>query len=116
METPILLSISLPEKVSANKIYAGRHWTKRQKEAHLYKEYLLPYRQTAPISEPVEITYIFTFKSKPLDSSNCFYMSKLLEDALVHNNVIADDDPAHVTATTVIPRKGDRDEVSIYIV
>ena len=109
------IQFQLPEKVSTNKIYAGQHWTKRKKLADLYHNSLLPFRKLRAKDYPVNINYIFTFKSKPLDTTNCTYMAKLLEDGLVKNEIIVDDDPEHVSFTGIYSQKGEEDLVEIII-
>ena len=110
------IKIPLPEKVSANTIYAGQHWSKRKKLADLYHQSLLEHRNKKIKSYPVEITYIFNFKSKPLDTTNCMYMAKMLEDSLVLNGVIENDSPEYVSFTGIYSQKGERDEVEINII
>jgi len=88
-------------KVSTNKIYAGLHWGQRK----TLKDRLLDTatRVCIPVavvqSYPVEISYRFVFRSRPLDTLNCAYMAKMLEDALRAIGVIEDDDPKYVTRT-----------------
>lgn len=109
-----VINIPIPEKVTANKIYSGMHWTKRAKLATLYHNYFLgekPYKGEYPI----KITYHFIFKSRALDTTNCFFMAKLLEDGLVQNKVIPDDHHWIVHKTIITSRKGDADSVEIII-
>lgn len=107
--------MDIPEKISTNRIYAGIHWTKRKKLADLYHMSLLPYRKHKIQDYPVNINYIFTFKSKPLDTTNCTFMAKMLEDGLVANGIIEDDDIKHVTFTGIYSQEGTHDLVEITI-
>jgi hypothetical protein len=109
------IQFPLPEKVSTNKIYAGQHWTKRKKLADLYHNSLLPFRKLKAKDYPVNINYIFTFKSKPLDTTNCSYMVKLIEDGLVKNEILIDDSPEYVSFTGIYSQKGEEDLVEIII-
>jgi hypothetical protein len=111
----INLKFPIPQKISGNSIYAGMHWSKRKKLADLYHTYMMPYRKNIVKDYPVDISYIFTFKSKPLDTSNCFLMLKFLEDGMVKNGIITNDSPEYVQSTTVYSQKGERDEVEITI-
>lgn len=110
------IEIPLPEKISTNIIYAGKHWSTRKKQADLYHQYIRGLNLKPVKEKPLEITYIFTFKSSPLDTSNCSYMSKLLEDGMVKSGVIEDDSPEYVSSTTIYSKKGKEDKVKIIIV
>jgi hypothetical protein len=75
-------------KVSSNKIYAGMHWRNRAKMKEDYK--LLLYNdliKIKPIKYKVSLNFKFYWKSKALDSSNCSYMAKMIEDCLVRKNI-----------------------------
>ena len=110
------IKILLPEKVSTNTIYAGVHWSVRQKHTVLFQNYLWHLKGKINIKTyPVEISYRFTFKRNPLDTTNVSYMAKLLEDALVVHRVIDGDNPSHVAATHVYSEKGPEDAVTIEI-
>lgn len=110
------ITIPLPEKVSTNQIYAGMHWSKRKKLSDLYHQSLIEHRQKKVEEYPVEITYIFNFKSKPLDTTNCTFMVKMLEDGLIAHGILKDDTPDHVSFTGIYSQKGSTDEVTINIV
>jgi len=109
------IKIPLPQKISTNKIYAGTHWATRKKQADLYHESLIEYRNEKITEYPVDINYIFSFKGKTLDTTNCSYMVKMLEDGLVKSGVLEDDDPKHVSFTGIYSQKGKKDEVEIII-
>lgn len=112
----ISLTIPLPEKVSSNAVYSGMHWTKRKKIADLYHRFIRSHLVSKALAYPVDIQYDFRFKSRALDTTNCFFMAKMIEDSLVNMGTLDDDDPKHVRATTITSKKGDRDEVEINIV
>jgi|TARA_R100001530_G_scaffold21901_2_gene18000 hypothetical protein len=110
------IEIPIPKKVSTNKIYAGTHWTKRKELADLFHQYLLPEKNKHKIKEfPVEITYIFRFKGKLLDCSNCTFMAKMLEDALVGIGLLPDDNPDYVSSIQIYSTDGYEDMVEIHI-
>jgi hypothetical protein len=78
-------------KVSSNQIYAGQHWTKRKKLKDDYLWLTTPFKSLPKISEKVDLDFKFFFGSKPLDSSNCGFLVKILEDCLVHYGVLQGD-------------------------
>ena len=110
-------TIPIPQKVSTNVIYSGKHWTVRKQHADLYHQYIRA--EVKPPEKgfeyPIDITYIFNFKGKLLDTTNCTYMVKLLEDGLVKSGIIEDDDPKHVQYTGIYSQKGKKDAVEIII-
>ena len=107
--------LALPEKVSTNAVYSGMHWSKRKDLADLYHLSLYPHRKVQTKEYPVEITYRFRFKGRALDTTNCTFMAKLIEDGLVANAIIKNDDPEHVYASHIYSTKGRKDEVEITI-
>lgn len=110
------IQIPIPQKISTNSIYAGIHWATRKKLADTYHKALIEHKNKKVTEYPVEITYIFTFKAKPLDTTNCTFMAKMLEDGLVGYGIIEDDDPTHVSFTGIYSQKGDTDTVDIHII
>ena len=98
-------------KVSLNKWYAGMHWTKRKK---LKDNYTLLVRsqfsqQLPPNSYNTE--YHFTFKSRPLDASNCVAMVKMVEDIIFES-----DSYKVVKSLLITSKKGTRDMLKIKII
>lgn len=79
-------------KVSSNEIYAGKHWTARKK---LKDSYLWltagPFKKLQPVKEKVDLDFKFYWGSRALDSSNCSYLCKVLEDCLVYYKILQDD-------------------------
>ena len=61
------------------------------------------------------IKFEFSFKSRPLDNTNCSYLAKLIEDCLVHYKILKDDNYKIVEEITISSRKGDKDQVLITI-
>lgn len=112
VKTPRLIMIDIPEKVSANAMYAGLHWTKRKELADLYHMALIEHRGTK-WPTPAHLSFTFSFKGKLLDCSNTFFMAKMLEDSMVVNGIIPDDTPAYVASITVRVLKGTKDMVTI---
>lgn len=110
------IKIPLPQKVSTNEIYSGMHWTKRKKLADLYHQSLIEYRNERVINYPIDVTYVFKFKGRVLDCSNCSYMQKLLEDGFRHWKIIEDDTTRYIQSITLYSQKGKRDEVEIILV
>jgi hypothetical protein len=89
-------------KVSSNKIYAGTHWTKRNK---LKESYLWitkgPFSKLKPVESLCDLTFEFYFVKNALDSSNCGYMAKMLEDCLVECKILQGDTIKHVRKITL---------------
>lgn len=79
------------EKISTNEIYAGRHWRTRQKHKENYLILTNCFKNYDLIEDKVDIHIDFYFKGRALDSSNCSYMFKLIEDCLVKHKVLKDD-------------------------
>ena len=87
---------------SLNAIYAGIHWTKRNKhadEGHQACSGL----QIVPFSKPVKITFvpIVGKRAKARDCSNYAYAAKIVEDGLVEAKIIKDDTNEYVKAITI---------------
>ena len=109
------IEIPIPKKVSTN-VGIRQHWRKRKEQVDLYNNYLLPEKNKHKLKDfPVEITYIFRFKKKWLDCSNCTYMAKLIEDALIGIGLLPDDNPEYVAGQHIYSTKGDEDMVEIHI-
>lgn len=112
-----MIRFKLPEKVSTNAIYAGMHWAKRKRIADHYHLAVLEEvsKLEKQIEYPVDITYVFNFKGNPLDTTNCTFMVKMIEDGLVQAGLLADDDPTHIQCTTIYSQKGPTDFVEVTI-
>jgi len=111
------MELIIPKKVSLNACYAGIHWAKRKKLADLYHvavKVALIQAKLPQIEEfPVDMTYEFTFKRNALDSSNCAFMAKMCEDALVANGYLPDDTPKYVRSVKFLSKKGNEDLIKI---
>ena len=74
-------------KVSLNVWYSSKHWSFRKK---LKDNYTLivksQFKEVLPASESYDTEYHFTFKSRPLDSSNCVAMVKMIEDIIFESD------------------------------
>jgi hypothetical protein len=88
-------------KVSSNAIYAGTHWTKRKKLKEDYLWLTKKFQHLTPIHEKVDLDFKFYFKSHPLDSSNCFFLVKMIEDCLVTYGVLKGDSIQYVRKVSV---------------
>ncbi len=117
MTYPLLdISFSLPQKVSLNAIYAGLHWSKRAELADLYHREILPFRKLKIDAFPVALHYTFTFRNRPLDSSNCAFLAKMIEDGLVAHAILPDDSMEYVRSTTTTVALGKEDRVRVQAV
>lgn len=100
--------LPIPEKISTNTIYAGCHWTKRNKHKEMYRN--LGYLVKGKIDNfPVHIKFTFYQSGRLLDATNLSYMAKLLEDMLVTQEIIPDDSPKYVSGITLISSKGNNE-------
>lgn len=67
------------------------HW-KRTELKNLYHGEMLELKGKLKVAKyPVIIVYDFHFVKKPLDSLNCAMMAKMVEDGMVHAEVLEDD-------------------------
>jgi len=113
----IKITTPLPEKISANEVYAGQHWSKRKKQADLFHQSLLEFRNKYEIDDfPVTIQFIFYFKGSLLDVDNCFYMAKLFIDSLRGIKLLPDDTPKYINEVSITVVKDKKDEVEIIII
>jgi IS30 family transposase len=99
----MILRYDIPKqfKVSTNRIYSWIHWTQRKKIADFY--HYLSYhdcKQLKQITKKVNLRFEFYFTSRALDSSNCSYIGKCLEDWLVRNWLLKDDTNKFIWAVT----------------
>ena len=106
------LRINLPYKVSTNSIYSGKHWRTRAK----HKEEMLEVFkdiETQPFENQVDINMDFYLKGRTLDSSNCSYMFKIIEDCLVKCGYLIDDTSKYVRRVSMESHKADYNYVEI---
>lgn len=96
-------------KISLNEWYAGTHWSERKKIKDTYK-WLILSKKIGKFIVPCDVEYTFTFKSKPLDCSNCVAMAKMIEDCLFPK-----DDIKVVKSIKLTSVKGLKDSVTILI-
>lgn len=92
-------------KISTNKIYSGCHWRARNKHKQDYLLLTNHFKDLESFTDKVDIRIDFYFRAYPLDSSNCSYMAKMLEDSLVHYKVLKDDSIKYVEDFTVRSHK-----------
>ena len=107
--------ISIPEKISTNKIYSGVHWATRARHKDLFVWNFLGVASDIPVIESCDLEFHFEFKQRPLDCDNCSYMTKLLIDCLRHYGKLKDDTPNIVKSVKITSKKGNEDKVKILI-
>ena len=74
-------------KHSLNEIYAGKHWTKRNKIKNTYKLIVKSqFKDVLTKDKTYKVYYEFGFKSRPLDTSNTVYMLKMIEDIIFEDD------------------------------
>ena len=104
-------TIAIPEKVSLNKIYAGVHWKQRREWAEDMHWAVMACRVPAYRGPfPIDCRYHFHLHGKQLDSSNCAFLAKLVEDGLVHAGVIPDDSRNYVRWFSVLSSQAKKTE------
>lgn len=97
----LIYEIPKEYKKSLNSIYAWIHWTKRKKIADYWHFITLAdIKQLEKIDYRIDIEFNFYFKSRMLDSSNCSFMAKMIEDSFVKNWLLEDDNPNYVRKVT----------------
>jgi len=98
-------------KVSLNVWYSSKHWSFRKK---LKDNYTLivksQFKDVLPASESYNTEYHFTFKSRPLDASNCVAMVKMIEDIIFES-----DGYKVINSILITSDKGAEDMVEIKI-
>ena len=105
----MIFEVTIPEKVSLNKIYAGMHWRARQELADLYHQEFLELRGKCKVTEyPVTIKYDWHFVGNPLDTLNCAFMSKMLEDGMVAKKILEDDAVKFVRRSIIESQKSSK--------
>tara|TARA_R110000765_G_scaffold401016_2_gene496302 strand:- start:3227 stop:3622 length:396 start_codon:yes stop_codon:yes gene_type:complete len=106
----VILLKDLP-KISLNKWYAGMHWTKRKKIKDNYTQIVSSqFSKILSKDRTYQVEYHFTFKSRPLDASNCVAMVKMIEDIIFET-----DSYKVVTELVITSSKGLEDKVQIKI-
>ena len=107
----ILIELNDLPKVSLNQWYAGKHWTHRQKMKKIYQSLVKSQcARVFPKDDKYVVSYYFTFKSNPLDASNCIAMVKMIED------IIFEDDKWDIVKIGAIESiKGKADKVEVRI-
>ena len=99
-------------KISLNKWYAGMHWTKRKKIKDNYTQIVRSqFSSLLSRDNTYKVKYHFTFKSRPLDASNCVAMVKMIEDIIFET-----DSYKVVTEIVITSSKGLEDKVVIKVV
>lgn len=99
-------------KVSLNVWYSSKHWSFRKK---LKDNYTLivksQFNEVLPASNSYNTEYHFTFKSRPLDASNCVAMVKMIEDIIFES-----DGYKIIKSILITSKKGAEDMVEIKII
>jgi len=104
----IQFSLTLPEKVSMNKV-KGMFWRTWHALAELFHGELLEIKGKVKVKDyPVVITYDYHWTKNPLDSLNSALISKLIEDGMVHAGVLEDDSPKFVRESRLRTQKSDK--------
>lgn len=107
----MIITIKDLPKHSLNEIYAGKHWTKRTKDKKNYKLIVKSqFKDVLSKGKVYKVSYDFRFKNKPLDTSNCVYMLKMIEDI-----IFEDDTYKIIPELNIKSSKGEEDILYIKI-
>lgn len=107
----IIIPLKVDSNWSANKIYAGTHWTVRKKQADQVHEMVMWLtRGKEQFNAPVDITIEFNCR---LDIDNCSYPAKLIIDGLRHSGVLIDDTKKYIKSLSLRFWDGDGIRVTI---
>lgn len=98
-------------KISLNEWYSGKHWIKRVKIKEKYKWIIKSqFKHVFKANMQYSVEYVFEFKIKPLDASNCVAMVKLIED------IIFEDDKYNIVVELKISSHKSTEEKVIIII
>lgn len=104
-------------KVSTNSIYSSVHWSIRKKHKEDYLWLVKCAKGLKKIEKyPVKLKFDFIFSRNVLDSSNCTYMGKMVEDALVELGYLKDDCPKYVKSVEYSSRKGKKNKIELEVI
>ncbi len=97
----ITLKYNLPIKVSTNSIYSWIHFSQRKRIADMFHEITREdCKEFKQLQEKVDILFQFFFQTRYLDSSNCSFIWKCIEDGLVKNGLLKDDTNKYIGKVT----------------
>ena len=114
IELKLSYTIDEKYKISTNKIYSWCHRTFRQKISSYYHE--LVYFDCLKLKQfdfKVNIDFIFYFKKRALDSSNCSFIAKCIEDWFTKNWLIKDDNINYIWKISMESRKWKENKIEI---
>lgn len=96
-----------------NSIYAGVHWSKRNKEAEIGHR-AVSLVKVSPFAKPVILTFqpVVGKGGRIRDCSNYSYTAKIIEDGLVQGGVIENDTPEFVQGFAIDAPVVDRSRAS----
>ena len=106
----VSLTLDIPKKKSANVIYSGMHWRERKELKDFYTLSIKSQCKRVFPKGRYRVSWYFEFKNKPLDSSNCFFMLKMIEDIIFEK-----DEWDLIKIGAVESFKGKEDKVTIKI-
>ena len=95
--TEFIIPVKMTSDWSLNKIYSGKHWQARKKDAetiHDHVKWILLAQKAKMYTSPVEISIEYDCR---LDIDNCGYMAKLIIDGM-KGIIIKDDTKKYVAS------------------
>lgn len=105
---------------SLNAMYAGMHWSKRNKMAEewhgLFRAAFLDAGLPKPLSGPVSMNVTQFFARQMRDCDNAVVSAKLCGDSLVAHGYLPDDSPKWVTHVVLRCEKGKSNRTVIMLI
>lgn len=92
----MIIEITIPEKVSMNKVKGMNHFVWYRLAELFHSEFADIKGKLKVEKYPVQIQYDWHWTKKPLDSLNSALMCKLLEDGMVKAGILEDDGVEYV--------------------
>lgn len=92
----VQFEVTIPEKVSMNKVRGMNKWEWYRLAQVFHSEFTDLKGKIRVEKYPVTIHYHWHFVKNALDSLNVALMCKLLEDGMVHAEILEDDSPKFV--------------------
>jgi len=82
----MLIELKGLPKISLNQWYSSTHWTKRKDIKDKYKILVRSQTKIYFKKAKYKVSYLFYFKSRPLDATNCTAAIKIIEDILFEDD------------------------------
>ena len=105
-----IFELDISNKVSFNDFYEGGSWKFRHSVKKKYKKAFQEFHHRVSSDSKYNVDYEFSFKSRPLDSTNTMAMVKMIEDIIFEK-----DNYKIVRRVSTVSNKGEKDFVKITV-